>query len=221
MRRTHRIIRLMVAGRVPIVAAVEGWCVGRGLSIACASDTIVSAEDARFMAGFGKVGLIADLGLPFTLPARIGAGRARQLFLYGRQLGAARRSGSGWWTRWCERPSAGGRDGARALPRGAGPLPIADQAGPGGRLDRALEEERHFQTPASSRPTREGKARSSRKREPSFSRVDASRRGGQAVRHGSTMTEFWRCPRPRSPPSARTGPSAVEVARDALAGSMR
>jgi enoyl-CoA hydratase/carnithine racemase len=71
MRRTHRIIRLMAAGRLPIVAAVEGWCVGAGLSLACACDTIVAAEDARFAAGFGKVGLMADLGLPFTLPARI------------------------------------------------------------------------------------------------------------------------------------------------------
>jgi enoyl-CoA hydratase/carnithine racemase len=88
MRRTHRIIRLMIGGRLPLVAAVEGWCVGAGLSIACACDTIVAAEDARFMAGFNKVGLMADLGLPFTLPARIGVARARQVLLYPTPIAA-------------------------------------------------------------------------------------------------------------------------------------
>ena len=69
---THKLIRLMAMGSLPIVAAVEGWCVGGGLSIACAADnTIVAAEDARFMAGFHKIGLMSDLGLPHTLPARV------------------------------------------------------------------------------------------------------------------------------------------------------
>jgi enoyl-CoA hydratase/carnithine racemase len=89
MRRTHRLIRLMVAGRLPIVAAVEGWCVGAGLSMACACDTIVAGEDSRFAAGFGKVGLIPDLGLPFTLPQRIGPARAKQMFLYHNQIDTA------------------------------------------------------------------------------------------------------------------------------------
>ncbi|MCK8783608.1 enoyl-CoA hydratase-related protein [Roseomonas sp. NAR14] len=89
LRMAHQIIRLMVAGAKPFVAAVEGWCVGAGLSMACACDTIVASEEARFMAGFGKVGLMADLGLPHTLPLRIGQGRARQVLLYGESMGAA------------------------------------------------------------------------------------------------------------------------------------
>lgn len=89
MRRTHHLVRLMVAGAVPIVAAVEGWCVGAGLSLACACDTIVAAEDARLGAGFGKIGLMADLGLPHTLPLRIGQGRARQILLHHTQTSGA------------------------------------------------------------------------------------------------------------------------------------
>lgn len=82
MRRTHRMVRLMARGNLPIVAAVEGWAAGAGLSLALLSDTIVAAEDARFMAGFHKIGLMADMGMPALLPARIGVGRARDMLLH-------------------------------------------------------------------------------------------------------------------------------------------
>jgi enoyl-CoA hydratase/carnithine racemase len=89
MRLSHQLIRLMVSAACPVVAAVEGFCVGAGLSLACASDTVVAAEDARFGAGFGKIGLMADLGLPHTLPLRVGPGQARQILLYHEQMTAA------------------------------------------------------------------------------------------------------------------------------------
>ena len=88
-RITHRLVRLMIRCGKPIVAAVEGYAVGAGLSLALCCDTIVAAEDARFGAGFGRIGLIADLALNHTLPARIGTGRARQVLLYGEQMDAA------------------------------------------------------------------------------------------------------------------------------------
>ena len=171
MRRTHRIIRLMVAGRVPIVAAVEGWCVGAGLSVACASDTIVAAEDAKFMAGFGKVGLIADLGLPFTLPARVGVARARQILFYGTQMDAIS----------AERislvdhvvPKGGALAKATELAtflaaQASLPIALTKQILAEG-LDRALEDERHFQTACFlSADHAEGKAAFLGKREPSF-----------------------------------------------------
>lgn len=87
-RLTHLLVSAMVNHAKPIVAAVEGWCVGAGLSLALCCDTIVAASDARFAAGFGKVGLIADLGLPHTLPRRVGEGRAKQILLYGEQIAA-------------------------------------------------------------------------------------------------------------------------------------
>lgn len=85
MRRTHRLVRLMARGNIPIVAAVEGWAVGAGLSMALLCDTIVAADDARFMAGFHKIGLMSDMGMPATLPARIGVGRARDMLLHHTQ----------------------------------------------------------------------------------------------------------------------------------------
>ncbi|QYU67784.1 hypothetical protein J4558_23335 [Leptolyngbya sp. 15MV] len=99
------------------------------------------------MAGFGKVGLMADLGLPFTLPARIGAGRARQLFLYGTQLSAEQAERIGLVDRIVPHGEAlkvatelAGTLAAQAT------LPIAlTKRVLAEGLDRALEDERHFQ----------------------------------------------------------------------------
>lgn len=87
-RCTHAMVRLMIKASKPIIAAVEGYAVGAGLSVALCCDTVVAASDAQFAAGFGRVGLVADLGLLHTLPLRVGQGRARQILLYGERLGA-------------------------------------------------------------------------------------------------------------------------------------
>lgn len=85
MRRTHRLVRLLARGNLPVIAAVEGWAVGAGLSLALLCDHVVATDDARFMAGFHRIGLMADMGLPATLPARIGVGRARDMLLFHTQ----------------------------------------------------------------------------------------------------------------------------------------
>jgi enoyl-CoA hydratase/carnithine racemase len=173
MRRTHRLIRLMVAGRIPIVAAVEGWCVGAGLSMACACDTIVAAEDAKFMAGFGKVGLIADLGLPFTLPARVGKAKAKQILFYGTQMTGTEAERIGLVDRVV--PKGGALAAAQEMAgflAAQAPLPLAltkHMLAEG--LDRALEDERTFQTDCFlSADHAEGKAAFLAKREPVFGR---------------------------------------------------
>jgi 2-(1,2-epoxy-1,2-dihydrophenyl)acetyl-CoA isomerase len=88
MRRTHRLVRLMARGAKPLVAAVEGWAAGAGMAVACACDTIVAAEDARFVAGFHKIGLMADMGLPYFLPRRVGVGRARRMLFHNEVVAA-------------------------------------------------------------------------------------------------------------------------------------
>lgn len=95
MRRTHRLVRLMARGNVPIIAAVEGWAAGAGCSLALLCDHVVAAEDAKFVLGFHRIGLMADLALPLTLPARIGLGRARDMMLFHTQYTGAQALGIG------------------------------------------------------------------------------------------------------------------------------
>ena len=80
------IARLLHGGPKPTLAAVEGFAFGAGFSLAVACDYVVAAQGARFCASFGRVGLMADAGLCWTLPQRIGAARARDLLLTTREV---------------------------------------------------------------------------------------------------------------------------------------
>lgn len=75
-------IRQLVEGRLPVVAAVEGNAYGAGFSIAMACDHVVGDSRTTFSAAFGRVGLMPDYGLMWTLPQRIGMAAARELFLF-------------------------------------------------------------------------------------------------------------------------------------------
>lgn len=73
------VVRDLLAGPKPVVAAVEGVAFGAGLSLAVAADYVVAASTARFCAAFLRVGLIPDTGILWTLPKRIGMARAREM----------------------------------------------------------------------------------------------------------------------------------------------
>ena len=147
-RLTHRLVRLLIKGSKPVIAAVEGWCVGAGLSVAMCCDTVVATEEARFAAVFGKIGLMADLGLLHTLPARIGLGRARQVLLYGEPTDAGRAAAIGMVDHVVPSGTAlrAALDRA-ALFHGAAPLPIAmTKQHLAAGLDAALDWERDTQS---------------------------------------------------------------------------
>lgn len=83
-----RLARRMISYPKPIVAAVDGWAVGAGLSLACCCDLIVADEKARFAYGFDRVGVLPDMGLIHTLPVRVGIVRARQIMIWGETFDA-------------------------------------------------------------------------------------------------------------------------------------
>lgn len=76
-----RLFRLIYTGTKPVVAAVEGTCFGAGLSLAAACDLAVSSSAAKYCCAFTKVGLLPDTGLLWTLPQKVGGGKARELML--------------------------------------------------------------------------------------------------------------------------------------------
>jgi 2-(1,2-epoxy-1,2-dihydrophenyl)acetyl-CoA isomerase len=67
----------------PVVAAVNGTCVGAGLGFALACDLRVAAEGARFATAFAALGLAADSGLSASLVHSLGSARATELMLLG------------------------------------------------------------------------------------------------------------------------------------------
>ena len=78
-RGSGPLVRLIAAGRKPVIAAIEGNCYGAGVSLAAACDFAVAARDAHLCIAFAKLGFIPDIGLLWSLPRRVGMGKAKEL----------------------------------------------------------------------------------------------------------------------------------------------
>ena len=93
-RMNHDIRRLQDAFlglercRVPVIAAVQGGCIGAGLELACTADIRVSSSDAFFQLMEVQVGLVADLGGLQRLARQVPPGVARELAYTGRRFSA-------------------------------------------------------------------------------------------------------------------------------------
>lgn len=72
----------------PVIAAVNGTCVGAGLGFALACDLRIASSTARFATAFTAIGLTCDSGLSATLARAVGAARASELVLLGEPFNA-------------------------------------------------------------------------------------------------------------------------------------
>lgn len=70
--------------RKPVIAAINGPCVGIGLTQALMCDVRFAAAGAKFGAVFARRGLIAEFGVSWILPRLVGWGVAMDLLLSGR-----------------------------------------------------------------------------------------------------------------------------------------
>jgi enoyl-CoA hydratase/carnithine racemase len=77
----QRVVRAIWKTPKPVLAAVEGSAYGAGTALAAACDRVVAARDATFATTFTNVGLAGDMGAFVSLPARVGAARARQMLM--------------------------------------------------------------------------------------------------------------------------------------------
>jgi enoyl-CoA hydratase/carnithine racemase len=80
-KEAQNLVRAIAGGAKPVIAAVEGFAVGAGLSIAMACDLLVVASNARLGSTFAKLGLMPDLGLLYTLSSRIGKPAAKRMMM--------------------------------------------------------------------------------------------------------------------------------------------
>lgn len=88
-RMTGDLVKAMIACPQPVIAAVDGICVGAGAIIAMASDMRFGTPDARVAFLFTRVGLAGcDMGACSILPRIIGQGRASELLFTGRSMSA-------------------------------------------------------------------------------------------------------------------------------------
>lgn len=82
-------IKELVSLEKPVIAAVNGYAFGAGLSIALACDFIIASEKGSFQSSFVNIGLVPDMAHVWALPKRIGMGKAKEMAYTGRTVRAA------------------------------------------------------------------------------------------------------------------------------------
>lgn len=102
-RMTGDVVKAMRACPQPIVAAIDGACVGAGAILAMASDLRLGTARSRVAFLFTRVGLSgADMGACALLPRIIGQGRASELLYTGRAMGGEEAERWGFYNRLVE-----------------------------------------------------------------------------------------------------------------------
>ena len=100
---TGDLIIAMMTCPQPIVAAVDGVCVGAGACMAMASDLRFGTPASRVAFLFVRVGLAGcDMGACAILPRIIGQGRAAELLYTGRAMAGVEAYSCGFYNRLCE-----------------------------------------------------------------------------------------------------------------------
>ena len=87
-RLTHRACDVIRRAPVPVIARINGWCLGAGLEIAASCDMRIAVDSARF--GMPEVLFGLPSGMEACLlPQLIGWGKTRELVFTGRRIDAA------------------------------------------------------------------------------------------------------------------------------------
>ncbi len=94
---------------VPVIAAIEGVCLGGGMQLALAADVRLATPDARLSVMEAKWGLIPDMGISQSLPKLMRADQAKELMMTARMVSGEAAAALGLVTRVEADPVAAAR----------------------------------------------------------------------------------------------------------------
>jgi 2-(1,2-epoxy-1,2-dihydrophenyl)acetyl-CoA isomerase len=86
----HPLVRRIRDLPIPVVAAVNGPCVGFGVAIALLADYLIASDKAFFLVPFASLASGTDSGITWLLPRAIGTPRARAMIMRAERLPAAK-----------------------------------------------------------------------------------------------------------------------------------
>jgi enoyl-CoA hydratase len=86
--RSPRIFDVMASFPKPVVAMINGYCLGGGCELAMSCDIRIAADNARFGQPEVNLGLIPGGGGTQRLPRLVGSGQAMRLILTGDMISA-------------------------------------------------------------------------------------------------------------------------------------
>jgi 2-(1,2-epoxy-1,2-dihydrophenyl)acetyl-CoA isomerase len=180
LRMATALLQNAVAGllrlNAPVIASVQGFAAGGGgFGLVCASDLVIAAESAKFLAGATRVGMAPDAGVSVILPRLVGLRRAAEIILTNPVLTSAQACDLGIVNRVVpdaeleERSLAWAREIAAGAPKAQAAAKRMLWAGLASGVDGCLSEEARVVSELSgTADTREGLAAVIERRKPSF-----------------------------------------------------
>lgn len=90
VKQLQEAISVLETVRLPVIAAIQGGCVGAGLDLVSALDIRYATESAFFSIFEINLGIMADLGTLQRLPRKMPEGIVRELAYTGERLSASR-----------------------------------------------------------------------------------------------------------------------------------
>ena len=100
---------------VPVIAAIEGICIGAGLQLALSADVRLAGPSTRMGIMEAKWGLIPDMGITQALPQLMRADQAKELMMTARILDAKTSEQAGLITRVVNNPLEAAKDLAKEI----------------------------------------------------------------------------------------------------------
>jgi len=85
IRRRYTFFNKLEDVEKPVIAAINGVCIGGGLELALCCDLRIISDEARIGLGEVKLGVIPAGGATARLPRLIGPGRAKEFLYFGNQ----------------------------------------------------------------------------------------------------------------------------------------
>ena len=83
------VVLQLVSMEKPVIASINGVAAGAGCNLALACDYRIASDEAKLAETFVRIGLHPDWGGTWLLPRLVGRGRAMEILMSGRMVGAA------------------------------------------------------------------------------------------------------------------------------------
>ncbi len=84
----HKLCATIESSPKPVIAAVNGYCLGGGFEFALACDFIICSENAKFGAPESKLGVCCGFGGNIRLPRIVGKSKAKEMLMTGLMIDA-------------------------------------------------------------------------------------------------------------------------------------